>query len=67
MGKLEDMIEQTDKMIEQKRSQDKENKRIRTALIQEIKKLIDSLPNYLFYNRYKAILAKTIIDLQYLT
>jgi len=66
MGNLEDMINETDKMIEQKRNQDKEDKRVRTDLIQEIKKLVDSLPDYPFYNKYKAILAKSIIDLQYL-
>jgi len=66
MENIEDMIKKADKMIEQERNQDKEDKRIRINLIQEIKKLIDSLPNYPFYNRYKAILAKSIIDLQYL-
>lgn len=66
MEDIEDMIKKADKMIEQERNQNKEDKRIRINLIQEIKKLIDSLPNYPFYNKYKAILAKSIIDLQYL-
>lgn len=67
MGNLEDMVKKTEEMIGQLKREESEEKRIKGVLLQELKKLVDSIPSYPFYNKYKAILAKTIIDLQYLT
>lgn len=64
MGNLEDVYKQTEEMVEQLKKENREDKRIKIHLIQELKKLIDFIPNYPFYNKYKAILGKAIIDLQ---
>lgn len=54
------------KIGERRKSEENEDKRIRELILNELKQLVEQIPNHPFYNKYKAILAKTIIDFQYL-
>jgi len=64
---MEKQCEMLEGLLKQEKSQVIEDRRIKTYLIQGLKSLVDYIPEYPFYNKYKAIIAKTIIDLQYLT
>ncbi len=67
MNDIKKMVEMTKNLHEQTKNQAKENIRIKEYLIKELTILAENIPSYPFYNKFKAIITKTIIDLQYLT
>ena len=61
------MVEITKTLLEQAKSQVNENIKTKKFLIEQLKILINGMPDNPFYDKYKAIIAKTMIDIQYLT